>query len=237
MPPTLTKNIFSLASLPLLASFFLAFVPVLLALVTNLKTTFYFLLGLFFYLLVHYKFAKKTGYFYIFSHEMSHALSGLLHGIRIKKISVKKNSGYVVFKGKPNYLTDLAPYFIPFYALAAALLYFSAGYFLEISAYRSFFIFVEGFFIAFHVINTAEIIAGPVQSDFRKAGGFFFSFVFTAALNLLFMALILKMLFPGLVDLSAITKKTGSNLSGTAGFSVRAFKRVYNTAKIYMDKQ
>ena len=70
---------------------------------------------------------------YVFGHELTHALTGLLSGARIKKFKVSKNSGSVSLT-KDNIFITLSPYFIPIYHRFSysifTRIYFSINHFL-----------------------------------------------------------------------------------------------------------
>jgi hypothetical protein len=142
----------------------------------------------------------RNRFFYVLAHELSHALAAMAYGVKIRKINVKKTGGYVAMNSTNTFIS-LAPYFIPFYALAAGLSYGLAAFFREMSPYRPLFTGATGFFLAFHLLNTGEILTGPVQSDLKKAGGVFFSISMVLLLNSLCLALALKLIFPELVSL------------------------------------
>ncbi|MEK7721095.1 MAG: hypothetical protein AAB359_01755, partial [Elusimicrobiota bacterium] len=91
---------------------------------------------------------------YVTAHELTHALAALFSGIRVRKISVKKNSGYVLLNST-NAFISLAPYFIPLYTLVIAAAYWLAGRFLDAAPLRPWFLAVAGFTLAFHLLHTA----------------------------------------------------------------------------------
>ena len=100
-----------------------------------------------------------------------------------------------------NAFISLAPYVIPLYTLAVAAAYWLAGRFWDAAPLRPWFLAAAGFTLAFHLLNTADILSGPVQSDLRKAGGPVFSIPLLLLLNCLGLAAALKMLFPGLLNM------------------------------------
>ncbi|MCK5106119.1 MAG: M50 family metallopeptidase [Elusimicrobiales bacterium] len=190
---------------------FLLCVPFILALLietakcaTNIflsvKITLPFTLGFIVYIPFHH-YNSNSSYLYVLAHELTHATAAVLNGIRIKKISVKKNSGYVTLS-RDNIFISLAPYFIPFYAILISAIYFIAGEFADLSKYQMIFAALIGFFTSFHIINAIEItFFGPLQSDFKKAGGQLFSFLIIIILNCLTLIVIFKALFPDLIPL------------------------------------
>ncbi len=55
---------------------------------------------------------------YVFAHEMTHALAGILCLARIHRVSVRETGGFVELS-KSNLFITLAPYCVPFYLLIA----------------------------------------------------------------------------------------------------------------------
>ncbi|HAU89921.1 MAG TPA: hypothetical protein DCW72_06765 [Elusimicrobia bacterium] len=169
------------------------------------------------------------------AHELTHALAAVLVGVKVRKISVKKNSGYVLLDST-NAFISLAPYFVPLYTLGVAALYWTAGRFWNVLPLRPWFLAAAGFTLAFHLLHTADILAGPVQSDLRKAGGPVFSLPLLLLLNCLGLAAALKLLFPGLLSLRAygagVLQAQGAAYAWLYGAAMEAF----NTARIYFNK-
>ncbi|MBU2530244.1 MAG: M50 family metallopeptidase, partial [Elusimicrobia bacterium] len=121
----------------------------------NIKITLPFTLGFIAYLPFHF-YNKHRSYLYVLAHELTHAVTAILNGIKIKKISVGKTNGYVTLS-RDNIFISLAPYFIPFYAIILSAMYFVAGEFIDLSKYRIVFVALIGFFTSFHIVNAVEI--------------------------------------------------------------------------------
>lgn len=172
---------------------------------------------------------------YVTGHELTHALAALFSGVRVRKISVKKSSGYVLLDST-NAFISLAPYVVPLYTLAVAAAYWLAGRFWDAAPLRPWFLAAAGFTLAFHLLHTADILAGPVQSDLRKAGGPVFSLPLLLLLNCLGLAAALKLLFPGLLNMrvysASVLETQGQVYRGL--YDGAAY--VLNTAKIYLGK-
>jgi hypothetical protein len=170
---------------------------------------------------------------YVVAHELTHALAAVFSGVRVRKISVKKQSGYVLLDST-NAFISLAPYFIPFYTLATGAAYWAAGLFRDVSHLRPWFLAAAGFTLAFHILHTADVLAGPVQSDLKKAGGPVFSLPLLLLLNCLGLAAALKLLFPELVHARAYCAGVLSAQAAAyrAVFSAAAY--AVNTARIYI---
>jgi hypothetical protein len=170
---------------------------------------------------------------YVTAHELTHALAALFSGVRVRKISVKKNSGYVLLDST-NAFISLAPYVVPFYTLAVAAAYWLAGRFWDAVPLRPWFLAAAGFTLAFHLLHTTDILAGPVQSDLKKAGGPVFSIPLLLLLNCLGLAAALKMLFPGLLSLRAYSARVLETQGEAYASIFSAASYAVNTAKIYL---
>ena len=122
---------------------------------------------------------KKNGsnVFYIAAHEISHALTAMFFFFKVKDINIGRRSGSVKLSGS-NFIIGLAPYFLPLYAVFTVLAYMILCYAapeMRMAA-KPWFTGLAGFFLSFHFIHTAEILAGPLQPDLQEEGGIIFSF-------------------------------------------------------------
>jgi len=172
---------------------------------------------------------------YVAAHELTHALAAVLVGVKVRKISVKKNSGYVLLDST-NAFISLAPYFVPLYTLGVAALYWTAGRFWNVLPLRPWFLAAAGFTLAFHLLHTADILSGPVQSDLKKAGGPLFSLPLLLLLNCLGLAVALKLLFPGLLNMRAYSARVLETQAEAYRGIGAAAAYVFNTAKIYLNQ-
>ena len=198
----------------------------------NLRAAFPFLLGAALYCPLHF-YLPGNRFLYVFAHELSHALAAFLSGAKIRKIKIGKNGGYVAMNAT-NAFISLAPYFIPFYALAAGLAYGSASFFRDMTPYRPLFTGAAGFFLAFHLLHTGDILTGPVQSDLKKAGGVLFSVSMVVLLNSLCLALALKLIFPELISLRSYGLNVWNGAGAITSRLFTAFLYLLNTAKMYL---
>lgn len=205
------KNAVSVFLIPLILAFLLSFSYIISLLFKNRVETFFLFSGFLFYLFLHFKTNFKASRIYIISHELSHAFMGMLKGNKINRIKIKKNSGYVSFRYKTDFLTTIAPYILPFYALLLIVLYFSLSFITDISKYRLIFITLEGFFIAFHIVNTAYVMSSSLQSDFKKTRAIFFSYTVVFLSNIIFIVILLKLLFPQELSIFIFLKKSFFN--------------------------
>lgn len=181
--------------IPTISIAFLLSFPIVLK-IANHKYSYHFLSGVVIYIIIHNisKFNSLINKLYIISHELSHALAGILKGNKIKKIKISDTKGYVSFSKKPDKFTTIFPYIFPFYNILILLLYFLIFLVTEINLYV-FFTFFEGFFLTFYIINTISIILTP-QSDFRKFGGRLKSIFFITMLNICIVMITLVIIFP-----------------------------------------
>lgn len=170
---------------------------------------------------------------YVTSHELTHALAAVLAGVRVRKISVSRNSGYVLLDST-NAFISLAPYVVPFYTLIVSAAYWTAGRFWDLAPYRPWFLAAAGFTLAFHLLHTADILSGPAQSDLKKAGGPVFSLPLLLLLNCLGLAAALRLLFPELLSFRAYASSVLQ--AQTTAYSALWAAAAYavNTAKIYI---
>ncbi len=167
---------------------------ILLGVLEHLTAAISFLLGAAIYVAIHYGYYKFSR-MYVLIHEMTHAVAAILCGIRIQEVHIGKESGYVKMQ-RTNTFVVLAPYFVPGYVIAVAFLYLALSFFMDLTAYRQIFLFFVGFFMAFHFVQTFHTLWEADQPDLKMAGGKFFSCVTIVLVNMLVLALVLKILFP-----------------------------------------
>ncbi len=124
---------------------------------------------------------------YVFAHELTHALFVKICGGKVKKISVKQNSGYVL-SDRNNFLIVLAPYLFPFYAVFLGLSAGITNLFIPLSQFQVLLWGGIGVCLGYHWTMTLKMLTTH-QSDFTSQG-YFFSVVFILTMNLLFLLLI-----------------------------------------------
>jgi len=90
---------------------------------------------------------------YVFGHEMTHALWGLLFGARVGRVKVTDKGGSVTLS-KSNLLISLAPYFFPFYTMLVVGVYLLAACFADMARFRLVFLFLVAFTWGFHITFT-----------------------------------------------------------------------------------
>ena len=118
---------------------------------------------------------------YVIGHELTHALWVVLMRGRVRRIKVRKQSGYVRAT-KVNPLIALAPYFFPIYMLAVLGLYYLLGQFLPVEGYVNCLLFAVGFTWSFHLLLNTWMLA-RAQDDVRVAG-VLFSYIAIYLLNI-----------------------------------------------------
>jgi hypothetical protein len=167
-----------------------------------------FLFGILAYYILHVSFAKPMCT-YIFGHELSHAIAGLLSGAKIKKFRVGKQSGSVTLT-KNNIWITLAPYLIPLYSFIVIIVYFILGYFIEPFKLYPYFLFCFGLTISFHIALTFYVIKIG-QSDLRIYGTFF-SCVLIVFINILVFDLMFSIAFANEISFLDIIIETINNI-------------------------
>lgn len=105
---------------------------------------------------------------YIWGHELTHAIWGLLTGSKVGKIKVSERGGYVNLTN-PGIFTTLAPYFVPFYMLVVLLLRWIAGLFVDMGPYSLCWLVLIGAAYGFHVTYTIRSLAEH-QPDIKEFG-------------------------------------------------------------------
>ena len=168
--PKWGKTIIAILLLPLCAGGGMALARILKQ--TGDATTFWMpLLGGIGAWLVIYAIIPRPMWFYVFGHELTHALWTWLFGGKLKKFRVTSKGGHVVIT-KSNFLISLAPYFFPVYAALLVLIYVVGNLIWNWSPWLPWFHFFLGTAYAFHVTFTVHIIQKR-QTDIVDEGYFF----------------------------------------------------------------
>lgn len=160
------------------------------------------------YCVIHfggYKFERM----YVWAHETTHAIAAMLCGYRVHSITVHKDSGNVKMD-RYNTAVVLAPYFVPLYVIITGFVYLAVDLCVDVYPYRSAFVFVVGFFMAFHFVQTFQTLWEADQPDLQLAGGRIFSAVMILLCNAVVLILILELLFPHRVHLSQMAISVGN---------------------------
>ncbi|MDR1663028.1 MAG: hypothetical protein LBR59_01275 [Endomicrobium sp.] len=158
---------------------------------------------------------------YIFGHEISHAIAGILSGAKIKKFNVGKSSGSIVLT-KGNIWITLAPYFFPIYTLGIIAVCLCLGWFIDIKQLYGYYFFLVGFSVSFHIALIVYILS--IGQPDLKVYGTFFSYVVILAVNIVVFALLIALVFKDAVSIKNIFFQTCYNV-------VNIYKFMYNGVK------
>lgn len=133
---------------------------------------------------------------YVFGHELTHALWGILFGAKARDVRVSAKGGSVKLS-KTNLLITLAPYFFPFYTFIVILLALATYVFVRPLPCLPLWMFLVGFTWAFHALFTIETLTHR-QSDVALYGRIFswtFIFIVNVVVVLLWLAAMTKLTF------------------------------------------
>lgn len=108
---------------------------------------------------------------YVFGHELTHALWGLLFGARPSDVRVSAAGGSVRLT-KTNVIITLSPYFFPFYTFVVIVAALVTAAFLRPLPFLPLWMFLIGFTWAFHVLFTLQTLTQR-QPDVRLYGRVF----------------------------------------------------------------
>ena len=129
---------------------------------------------------------------YIVEHELSHILFAFISGVRVKKVVIRKNDGYVKTQ-KVNLLIALAPYSLPLYTLFTFIVFRVVLLFHQSTFVSSLFYSLMGLTLAFHIVTTIHYLQLD-QPDLKRYG-YFSSLVFIFTWSLVVLSLILALLY------------------------------------------
>ncbi len=174
--------------------------------------------------------SRMARWAYVAGHELTHALAAWSSGGKVFAIHVEEKGGHVDLSQSSAFIA-LAPYCVPFHALAVV-----AGYRLLLWARpdasgEALFLALMGGALAFHGLMTWQTLTQVKQPDLRAAGGTVFSWALIAAANGVVVLILLKILFPESVALGASMKGAGL---GAWRFWSRAWAFVLPGARSFM---
>jgi len=160
---------------------------------------------------------------YVFGHELTHAIWGLLFGARPSDVRVSATGGSVKLT-KSNFIITLAPYFFPFYTFVVIVVALITFAFLRPLPFMPLWMFLVGFTWAFHVLFTCETLTQR-QPDVKLYGRIFswsVIFLVNVALVLVWLAAMTPLTF---ADLGALLlRHTLSAYLGVFSFTCDAFR-------------
>ncbi len=157
--------------------------------------------------------ARGARWSYVLGHELTHALAAWATGGSVYALSVGEKEGHVELSHSSVFVA-LAPYCVPFYALAVALGYRILLWAKPDAGGEALFLFLLGGSLGAHLLLTWDSLTKARQPDLDAAGGVLFSVVLIAIANALMIMLLLKGLFPESVPLLA-------NLREACGYTKR----------------
>lgn len=138
---------------------------------------------------------------YVFGHELTHALWGLIFGARPSDVRVSASGGSVKLT-KTNLLITLAPYFFPFYTFLVIVTALVTSAFLRPLPFLPLWMSLIGFTWAFHALFTLETLAQR-QPDVKLYGRLFswtFIYVVNVCIVLLWLVAMTPLTFDRLAD-------------------------------------
>jgi hypothetical protein len=186
------RNIFAVLLIPTIGSMGYTFFKNFFIFTVNSGNKFVtFWLGILVYIIFQVVLYKPMR-LYVFGHELSHAIAGILSGAKIKKFNVDKDSGKVVLN-KDNLCISLAPYIFPIYTIIIISIYFLCAYFFDVKPFYSYFLFFIGMSIAFHIALTLYVLT--IEQSDLKAYGSFFSYVIILFINFIVFTVTLALVF------------------------------------------
>lgn len=152
--------------------------------------------------------ARGARWSYVLGHELTHAMAAWATGGSVYAISVGEKEGHVDLSHSSAFVA-LAPYCVPFYALAVALGYRVLLWARPDAGGEALFLFLLGGALAAHLLFTWDSLTQIRQPDLDAAGGVLFSVALIAIANALMVMLLLKGLFPDAVPLAANLREAG----------------------------
>lgn len=144
--------------------------------------------------------ARGARWSYVLGHELTHAFAAWATGGSVYAISVGETEGHVDLSHSSAFVA-LAPYCVPFYALAVAVGYRLLLWAKPDAGGEALFLFLLGGALGSHLLFTWDSLTQTRQPDLDAAGGVLFSVTLIAIANSLMIMLLLKGLFPASVPL------------------------------------
>ena len=126
---------------------------------------------------------------YVFAHEMTHAVVGLLCLARVHRVSVRETGGFVELS-KQNLAIVLAPYCVPFYLLLAVAARALTAWLWPGALPDGPWLGLFGVLTLFHALYTLDALISVAQPDIREYGRLF-SYWLIVCVNLFFASVAL----------------------------------------------
>lgn len=146
--------------------------------------------------------ACAARWFYVLGHELTHAVASWLSGGKVYAIKVSHEGGHADLS-KSSAFIALAPYCVPFYALAVMGGFRIYAWLSPSRGDASLFLVLFGAALAFHALMTMQTLTQSRQPDLHAAGGVVFSVSWIVLCNAFLLLCFLKFLFPHSVALQA----------------------------------
>lgn len=158
-------------------------------------------------------------YLYVLGHELTHAIFVVLYRGKVTEFHVSADGGYIT-TNKTNLIIALSPYFVPFWAIVAAIVYGSVRHFAGLGPEwdRALYALL-GLTWTFHMVWTLWMI--PRDQPDLKENGTYLSLVVIYLANLLVLA--------GLLCVAR-----GSPLENTGGFALEWFRHAATACDILL---
>jgi hypothetical protein len=131
--------------------------------------------------------------FYVFGHELTHALWVWLMGGQVSQFRVGREGGHIV-TNRTNFWIALAPYFFPIYSILAIAGFGGLSLFQDMQPYGRWLYAIIGVTWAFHLSFTLWMIPKN-QTDLVRHGTFF-SLVVIYLMNVILLSLLLIIASP-----------------------------------------
>lgn len=131
-------------------------------------------------------------WFYVFGHELTHALSALLSGAKVHSFKASSKGGEVRLS-KSNVFVALSPYILPIYTGFVVALYAILRHWWPGQTLTQGFQFFMGFSVAFHLALTFHAV--HLRQPDLKVVGIFLSVVLIAVGNFLILGFLGVSLF------------------------------------------
>ncbi len=154
---------------------------------------YYLLLGAAGYGLFHL-FLFRPMVVYVFGHETAHVLATWVCGGKVTSFKVTAAGGQVK-TSKTNFFIELAPYYLPTYALFVSAAWPLLLLAFDLRQYEPVFFAALGAAVFFHLVMTVEILRAR-QPDILNAGPFF-AFTTIYLVNVLILGALLSFFLAG----------------------------------------
>lgn len=161
--------------------------------------------GMLSYVLIE-RLLTKPMWLYVFGHELTHALTGLLSGAKVHSFKAKSTGGEVHLS-KSNAFIALSPYVIPLYAVGVMGIYAVTRHWWNPPQLVPVFQYTLGMALAFHISLTFSAIHRH-QPDL-KVLGLFLSGILIVLGNLLIFDVIGLVLFSNMPSFSSFAHAVG----------------------------